>query len=124
MRESKQGPRLRNMENTQRRFPATEALHGGEYLDKTLAQFEERIPADPDYSTKFEGTIYRLPAESDGMLEPQKRINTTSRAPATSEPKAVSLAPQSKLARAAKLWWKSLPVRVKREYGTRYGFSI
>lgn len=110
------------MENRKQRFRATESLHSGQYLDQTLAVFEERIPSDPDHSTKFEGTVYRLPDQSDGLLQPQKRINTTSRAPSTSEPVAVSLAPQGKLARAAKRWWANLPKHERSRISSRYGF--
>lgn len=111
------------MENRRHRFPATESLHSGQYLDQTLAVFEERIPADPDRHTKFEGTVHRLPDQSDGLLTPQKRVNASTRSETTSEPRKVALDTQSKLAKAARRWWSSLPPKEKARMAKSYGFS-
>lgn len=108
------------MEKTPPNFPASAALHGGLFCDRTLREFGERHISDPDKGTRFEGTVNRLPRPGDGILRPQKTIPTTSELAATEESAAVALSGQTEEERAAKRWWAALPAKRKREVMTLY----
>jgi hypothetical protein len=102
------------MDKRTQQFPASDALHGGRYLDRTLLQFEERKLWDPDKGTKHEGTVHELPPLDDAAAWPTKRISTNHLA-ATDESAAVAFSGQSNAKRRTLKWLRALPPKKQRQ---------
>ena len=103
------------MDNSDSRFPASAALHGRLFRDRTLAEFEERRLCDPDHGTAYAGTVDELPPPGDGFLEAQIELRERDRFPATEEPVPVALAEQNAKARASRRWLRNLSPKRRRE---------
>lgn len=99
----------------QQQHPASAALHGGLFYDRTLAQFEERRRYDPDKGTPHEGTVVQIPAPGEGLLARPKKLRGRSDLLPTTETPTSAMYAQEEAERSATRWWKNLSPKRKKE---------